>query len=136
MNMPGLQLMLEQLESHRLEVMLVPLNPRLRGYCEGGCKRVCVDVPPKWYRQLCRDNLSSRGIRRGKPDTKIKRRNVLRALTRLVDGRGYHGKYRHELLAVADRVAQGRLVSLLEGGYDLNALADSAAAHVRVLLAR
>jgi acetoin utilization deacetylase AcuC-like enzyme len=39
-----------------------------------------------------------------------------------------------ELLAIADRHAQGRLVSALEGGYDLEALADAAAAHVRVLM--
>ncbi|MGH7043196.1 MAG: histone deacetylase family protein [Acetobacteraceae bacterium] len=32
------------------------------------------------------------------------------------------------------RVAGGRLVSVLEGGYDLDALAASAAAHVRVLM--
>jgi acetoin utilization deacetylase AcuC-like enzyme len=38
-----------------------------------------------------------------------------------------------ELVAVARRHAQGRLVSLLEGGYDLAALAQSAAAHVRAL---
>lgn len=35
---------------------------------------------------------------------------------------------------VAARVCGGRLVSLLEGGYDLDALARSAAAHVGVLL--
>jgi acetoin utilization deacetylase AcuC-like enzyme len=39
-----------------------------------------------------------------------------------------------ELLAIADRHAGGRLVSALEGGYDLEALADAAAAHVRVLM--
>jgi acetoin utilization deacetylase AcuC-like enzyme len=39
-----------------------------------------------------------------------------------------------ELLAIADRHAKGRLVSALEGGYDLDALADAAAAHVRVLM--
>ncbi len=38
------------------------------------------------------------------------------------------------LLGVADRHCGGRLVSLLEGGYDLDALALSAAAHVRVLM--
>jgi acetoin utilization deacetylase AcuC-like enzyme len=38
------------------------------------------------------------------------------------------------LCAIADRHAQGRVVSLLEGGYDLPALAASAAAHVRALL--
>jgi acetoin utilization deacetylase AcuC-like enzyme len=35
---------------------------------------------------------------------------------------------------VADRHAKGRLVSALEGGYNLNALAKSVAAHVRELL--
>jgi acetoin utilization deacetylase AcuC-like enzyme len=40
-----------------------------------------------------------------------------------------------EIAAVARDKAQGRIVSLLEGGYDLKALADSAAAHVRALMA-
>ena len=39
-----------------------------------------------------------------------------------------------ELLAIADHHAQGRLVSVLEGGYDLNALAESAATHVQSLM--
>ncbi len=39
-----------------------------------------------------------------------------------------------ELLAIADRHAQGRIVSALEGGYDFGALAASAAAHVRALM--
>lgn len=39
------------------------------------------------------------------------------------------------LLAVADRHCRGRLVSALEGGYDLDALARSAAAHVERLMA-
>lgn len=39
-----------------------------------------------------------------------------------------------ELCALADRVCGGRVVSLLEGGYDLEALACSAASHVRALM--
>ena len=39
-----------------------------------------------------------------------------------------------ELLAVAARHCHGRLVSTLEGGYDLAALAMATAAHVRVLM--
>ncbi|WP_137178735.1 histone deacetylase family protein [Roseomonas sp. AR75] len=39
-----------------------------------------------------------------------------------------------ELCRLADRHCEGRLVSLLEGGYDLDALASSAAAHVRALM--
>jgi acetoin utilization deacetylase AcuC-like enzyme len=37
------------------------------------------------------------------------------------------------LMQVADRHAQGRIVSCLEGGYSLSALARSVAAHLRVL---
>jgi len=36
--------------------------------------------------------------------------------------------------AIAKRHCEGRMVSMLEGGYDLRALADSAAAHVEALL--
>lgn len=39
-----------------------------------------------------------------------------------------------ELMAVARDCCEGRLVSTLEGGYDLEALAASAAAHVRALM--
>jgi acetoin utilization deacetylase AcuC-like enzyme len=38
------------------------------------------------------------------------------------------------IMAVADQSAQGRVVSVLEGGYDLEALAQSAAAHVTALM--
>lgn len=39
-----------------------------------------------------------------------------------------------ELMDVADECCDGRIVSLLEGGYDLDALRDSAMAHVRTLM--
>ena len=39
-----------------------------------------------------------------------------------------------ELMAVARQGCGGRIVSTLEGGYDLEALAESAAAHVRTLM--
>jgi acetoin utilization deacetylase AcuC-like enzyme len=38
------------------------------------------------------------------------------------------------VLDLAERSAAGRIVSVLEGGYDLDALAESAAAHLRELL--
>ena len=38
------------------------------------------------------------------------------------------------IMAAANRLTEGRIVSLLEGGYDLDALAASAAAHVRTLM--
>lgn len=40
------------------------------------------------------------------------------------------------LYDIADRHCDGRVVSVLEGGYDLDALADSTAAHVAVLMER
>ncbi|MEX2009525.1 MAG: histone deacetylase family protein, partial [Dongiaceae bacterium] len=40
-----------------------------------------------------------------------------------------------ELIDVADEACAGRLVSVLEGGYDMAALAASTAAHLRVLMA-
>jgi acetoin utilization deacetylase AcuC-like enzyme len=39
-----------------------------------------------------------------------------------------------QLVAVAERHAQGRIVSCLEGGYELSPLARSVAAHVKVLI--
>ena len=40
-----------------------------------------------------------------------------------------------QICAVAGRVCSGRVVSVLEGGYDLDALARSAAAHVTAMIA-
>ena len=40
-----------------------------------------------------------------------------------------------ELMEIADQSAGGRVVALLEGGYDLKGLAASAAAHIRQLMA-
>ena len=39
-----------------------------------------------------------------------------------------------KIMEVADGCAEGRVVSVLEGGYDLEALANSAAAHVTALM--
>ena len=44
------------------------------------------------------------------------------------------GELTGKLLAVADRHAAGRLVSVLEGGYDLDALAAGVCGHVGALL--
>jgi acetoin utilization deacetylase AcuC-like enzyme len=38
-----------------------------------------------------------------------------------------------QIMAVADRHAAGRIVSMLEGGYDLSSLGRSVAAHVKTL---
>jgi acetoin utilization deacetylase AcuC-like enzyme len=44
-----------------------------------------------------------------------------------------YGWITRELVAIADRHARGRVVSLLEGGYDLQALRESSVAHVEAL---
>jgi acetoin utilization deacetylase AcuC-like enzyme len=47
---------------------------------------------------------------------------------------GTFGRMTEHLKAAADRHCRGRIVSLLEGGYDLDALADSVEAHVAALI--
>ena len=42
----------------------------------------------------------------------------------------------HRICDLADKVCGGRVVSTLEGGYDLEGLASSVAAHVQVLMER
>ncbi len=96
--------MLNELESHRLLVVLAPLNPKLRNYNDGGCKRVKADQNVTWYRRLCSRFPSSRGVRRGKFDTKIRRQNIERTLRRLIAGKPT-GKYGAELLSIASRAA-------------------------------
>ena len=39
-----------------------------------------------------------------------------------------------KLMEIADQYASGRIVSVLEGGYDLEGLQQSAAAHVTALM--
>ncbi len=92
--------MLNELESNQLRVELAPLNPKLRGYNEGGMKRVVTEYPPKWYRIFCGRHASARGVRRGKFDTKIKRKNVIRSLIQLISGVPA-GKYGDELYRIS-----------------------------------
>ena len=39
-----------------------------------------------------------------------------------------------KIMEVADKTAEGRIVSVMEGGYDLEGLSQSAAAHVSALM--
>lgn len=56
-------------------------------------------------------------------------------LAQLMLDEGDYGWVTEKLIESARRHAQGRLVSTLEGGYDLTALGASVAAHLRVLMA-
>ncbi len=99
-----IQLMLDLLESQRLEVQLVPLNPRMRNYNAGGMKRVAANRNTKWYSDFCRRHLSSRKRNRRKWDTRIKRANILRILRRLAEGKTSRSKYAAELRQIAAKV--------------------------------
>ena len=39
-----------------------------------------------------------------------------------------------QVMAIAEQACDGRIVSVLEGGYDLRGLAESTAAHVAALM--
>ena len=49
---------------------------------------------------------------------------------------GCYGWMTERLLEIADQYAGGRLISMLEGGYDLDALADSVSEHLSTLLGK
>ena len=53
------------------------------------------------------------------------------AMLRFTDGD--YGWVTEQVKTIADRHAEGRMVSLLEGGYALGALGRSAVQHIRVL---
>jgi len=40
----------------------------------------------------------------------------------------------HEIMTLADRYAEGRVISTLEGGYDLASLSRSVVAHLKVMM--
>ncbi len=101
--MSELEQMLNELEANMLQVQLAPSRRSDRR--EHDMIRVVVDYPPKWYRVFCNRHVSSREVRRGKFDTKIKRANVLSTLRVLSEGRSTPSKYADELRAMAERRA-------------------------------
>lgn len=102
----ALQMLLNELESTRLEVCLAPLRSDRRGYSESGMKRVALSRNCNWYRAFTARHLSSRVRQHKKPDTKIKRRNVVRLLERLCAGRPSRSKYVDEILGLARRAGK------------------------------
>ena len=44
------------------------------------------------------------------------------------------GQMTEKILRAADEICAGRLISMLEGGYDYNALSESVTLHVKTLL--
>ena len=98
-----LQEMLDELESRRLEVILVrqrePANP-------GACIRVASGCNCEWYRMLCGDFESQRRRRYRKFKTKVKRREIRRLLDRLISGRECRSVYADWLCRYARSVLE------------------------------
>lgn len=94
----GLELMLNELQSHQLVTVLVPQKIRTN---EGGMIRVNQDINCEWYRKFCANHPSQRGVRRGKFDTAIRRQHTIRALERMIEGKGSHSPYAEELRRIS-----------------------------------
>lgn len=100
--MNAFELLLAELEGNALVVVLAPCR---RFVNEGGCIRVCASLNATWYRRFCAAHASSRGVRRGKFDTRIRRAGVARLLRRLAAGLPSSSKYAPELARIAAREA-------------------------------
>lgn len=92
--------MLGELEGNCLEVVLVPCKRRVN---EGGCVRVAASRNADWYRSFCAKHPSGRKRKNAAFDTRIKRRDIVRILTRLAGGLPSRSKYVSELQAISHR---------------------------------
>jgi hypothetical protein len=100
--------MLDDLLANRPEVILVP--SRQRECAErGGMIRMAISRNPVWYRALCNKYPSSRGRERRKPDTRVRRRNILRLLQRLANGEHVRSAYLPDLLHIREEHFDARL---------------------------
>ena len=68
--------------------------------------RVAVSRNAAWYRRLCLRHASGRMRSNRAPDTRIKRQNIARVLSRLVDGLPTRSKYAPELLRIAESMKE------------------------------
>lgn len=93
----ALEWMLAELEGNQLMIALVPAR---REANTGAMIRVACAKNAKWYSDFCTRHLSSRERRRALPDTRIKRRNTVRALNQLLTHTPA-GKYGPELTKIA-----------------------------------
>lgn len=99
--MRSLEIMLNELLSHRLTVILIPQK---RFTNEGGMIRVAIDKSPRWYSKFCDAHPSSRKRNHRKPDTRIRRADVISLLTRMAEGVAVRSKYAPELRRIAHEI--------------------------------
>ncbi len=99
--MRAIEIMQAEFESHQLQVALVP-SKRHDARC-WDMIRCAISRNCRWYRLFCARHTSDRRRKNSLVDTRIKRRNIERALQGLLDGT-YNGKYASELLGIARRL--------------------------------
>ena len=86
--------------SNQLEVCLVPSTThRARNGC---CSRAVVSKNPKWYRDFCKTYEYDH--RKKKAKTIIKRRDILKLLKRLSEGKIVYSKYIEHLTEIAKNI--------------------------------
>ncbi len=95
----SLQEMLAELESNQLEIVLTPAP---RPAHEGHMIRVRAGQNPRWYREHCARFPSSRRRRNPRPDTRVRRRDTVKALRDMLSG-GSRSRYAVELCRIAIR---------------------------------
>lgn len=98
----GLEQLLNELQSHQLQTILAPSKRSDRR--EWDMIRVNMDENPRWYRNFCARHPSTRGVRRGKFDTVIRRIRTEQTLKRLIAGKHTNSIYADELLRLAAKV--------------------------------
>lgn len=97
--------MADELESNRLEVVLLPHK---RAMHPAQMVRATTSTNPEWYQKLCAQFVSSRKRGHRQNRTAIKRREALRALRRIAEGKGprrnshYAPRYIELLLPVVE----------------------------------
>ena len=91
--------MLNQLTSSRLRVALFPApDPQFSEHKI----RVSVEHNPEWYSQLCMSYQSARSHRRRRGDTRIRRIDIVRILTKLANGHDCRSRYVEDLVDIAE----------------------------------
>jgi hypothetical protein len=93
-----LEYMQAELESNSLQVCLAPSKRRLNEHDQ---IRVALSRNANWYRTMCARFQSGRKKSRTNFDTLIKRRETLKALNRLIEGRALGTVYEARILAIA-----------------------------------
>lgn len=96
--MRKLEYLLAELESNSLQVCLAPSKRRIN---ESDQIRVALSRNANWYRAMCAKFQSGRKKSRTNFDTLIKRRETLKALNRLIEGRAKGTIYEARILAIA-----------------------------------